>query len=333
MPLVTVTTPQFLFRRRLFLDPYLDTINDEASIFDIPISVDFNPHKVQSLEITDFLLPRNYTPMAYTSSRGTNPGNNYVDVRVTTYPVPTNTLTFSWRIPATREYVDSPAGFLADPVATPAMANISRYVNTLATQLDIHMDDLGDPTFNTFNGWNWRVAEGQPFSSGRYGNIHYMLELGGAPNTATVEFLFGTGANVAESAWSQLGFTEGVDSVSPQTINGTLYTGAIPDRYIEFNPDRYVDISFDEIPELTPHSRLWTTHSHDYKYNDWCVEKVRLLTDPPRRIETLTTRIRLPDGRIPNIISYYSWDLTLDLLLVSPETKVPEWVNQFLSLD
>lgn len=332
MPLEKVPTPQFLFRRRVFIDPYSDTIDPNAPMHDMTVRVPYHPGKVTSIEITDFLIPRDYTPPVLVQA-GRKGINTWVDLRVTTYPVATATLDISFEVNATRDYFVQflGGGILADERFRTANGTIPTFVDSLATALDIEMDRLGDATFSTSNGWNFVVTEGQVFPSGRYGNIHIELRDTNVANTATVQFLGATGANAGSQAFKVFGFEEGFDTPATQTINGTLYTALIPERYINLFPYRYIDVSFDEIPELQPHTRFWNTSSLDYKRNEWAVEKPRLLTDPPRRIERLTSRLRVQNGLLPNEITFKSWNFTFDIIQVSPETEVPPWVEQFLT--
>lgn len=333
MPLEKFDTPQFLFRRRLFLDPYVDFITPGQPMSDTTVEVPFNPGKVQSLEISDYAIPRNYTS-AVLVDENRDTINSFIDLRIQDYPVVTNTLDFSIRVPVNRSYTGATiASVIPYTGFLPGMATIDTFLDTMAENLTIAMDQENDAFFNTGNNWAFVVTRGEVFPSGRYGNIHINLQQNGVADTGTVQSLGATGPNADNYAHEIFGLTEGVDTPATQIINGTTYTGLIPSSYINVFPYRYVDFTFDEIPELTPHSRIWNTSTIDYSMSRWCVEKPRLLTDPPRRLDRLTVRVRLPNNLLPNILSFKSWNLTLEALLVSPETEIPGWVQQFINFD
>ena len=333
MPLERIAAPQFLFRRRVFLDPYINTINTSSPMFDNTVEVPYHPGKVTSLEISDYAIPRDYTGPVLIEADRTGI-NSWLDLRLQTYPVVSATLDLSFQINSTRNYVgvDTTSPFQGQRFST-ANATINAFLESLADSLDVEMDFANDPTFSTINGWNFVVTAGQVFPSGRYGAVHIELRNSNTPGTGTVQFLGATGANAGNQAWNVFGFEEGVDTPATQTIDGTLYVALIQSRYLNLFPYRYVDVTFDELPELSPHSRFWTTSSSDYKYNEWAVERPRLLTDPPRRLERLTARIRVQNDNLPNQVTFAAWNFTTEIIQVSPETEVPAWVEQFLSFD
>lgn len=332
MPLQVVPTAQYLHRKRIFIDPYIDNLNVASSMYNITIDVPSHPQKIQSIEITDFMIPHNFTPAVF-ENQPDQIDNNWVDVRIADYPAAANTLEFSFRLPSTRFYDSGTPTTFASTIPIPSMANIPYFINSFAQALNDAMEAEGDATFNAANNWAFYVYEGKPFTSGVYGGLHIEFRQNNVAGTGSIEFLFSSGANATNSAWKVLGFDQGIDTPTTTVIDGTTYVAAVQDSYLQLNPYRYIDVTFDEVPELRPHSRLWTTHSIDYKFNPWVIEKVRLLTQPLKRLETLTTRIRMADGLTPNTMSYYNWLLTLDMLVVSPETNLPDWINQFLSFD
>lgn len=313
MPLQTVpSSAQYLHRRRVFVDPYIDRQNVAADgdISEITVKVDNHPQFVQSIELTNYNFPLDMAP-TFINEDGDFAGSNYLDIRLQDYPAAVQTLEFTAVLPTYR------------------FTSIQALKDYLPDFLDELMDAQSHAYFNTGNGDAFTVVDNQEFlNSGNTGAIIIKNERSSVANSNSLYYLFGTGANAANSPKNQLGFPDGGDVGGPQTINGTFITHPMPTTYWNLYPFRYVDLFIDEVSELTPHSRIWLTRTDDFKRVRQANDAVRLLADPKKRLETLTIRLRLPDGRRPNMISNQGYDLTFDILLVSPEVSIPDWVKQ-----
>lgn len=114
------------------------------------------------------------------------------------------------------------------------------------------------------------------------------------------EFLFGTGPNKEESAALVLGFDEIDYTFFPIIINGTAFRAVVSPRKTQINRFRYLDVFIDEVPEFKPFHRIFipTVRSLSTSLPE-NASRMRLLTQPVRKLETLTIRLRLPGGIKP----------------------------------
>jgi hypothetical protein len=193
------------------------------------------------------------------------------------------------------------------------------------------MDEESDAFFNTGNGVAFSVVPSQIFlNTGNVGAIVIYAEISNVADTVSLYWLFGTGTNSADAPNIQLGFPEKADVGGPQTINGTFITYPMPLTYWKLYPNRYVDINLNRTPEFKPHSRVWLTRTDDFRRPRQNVAGVRLLVEPIRRLDNMKVSLTLADGTEPSIISNQGYNITYDLLLVSPEINIPKWVQQYL---
>jgi hypothetical protein len=71
-------------------------------------------------------------------------------------------------------------------------------------------------------------------------------------------------------------------------------------------------------------------YSHTASCNNSKEKQTRLLVDPVRRMDKMRIKVTLRDGRDPVEFYRAGVDLVFDLLLIAPETNIPEYVNQRL---
>lgn len=114
------------------------------------------------------------------------------------------------------------------------------------------------------------------------------------------EFLFGSGPNKDRSAALVLGFDEIDYTFFPVVLNGTPFNIAVSPRKAQVNKYRYLDVFIDEVPEFKPFHRIFipTIRSLSTSLPE-NASRMRLLTQPLRKLDTLTLRLRLPGGIKP----------------------------------
>lgn len=315
MPLKKTPGKSYLHRERIFIDPYLDDtrVNEDGKFDSISVDVSSHPQNVASIETTNFSFPQSLAP-PFVFPTSSQTGSHTLDVRLTDYPAAANSLDFSVTLPSIR--YDS----------------ISDQMSELETLLEDAMDAESDPNFNTgAANVSFTVIDSQTFlNTGNVGAIVIYAEFASTPDTISLYWLFGSGANTNDAPNIQLGFPTKLDVGGPQTINGTFITYPMPITYWKIYPHRYVNVNLRETPELKPHSRIWLTRTDDFRRLRRNVANVRLLTKPIRRLDTLNIDIRLPGDLKTNAISNQGYDLTFDILLVSPEIHLPDWLYQYL---
>ena len=127
-----------------------------------------------------------------------------------------------------------------------------------------------------------------------------------ALNSTNCTFLFGTGSNKHRSAASILGFDDTDLSFVDITFGTDTY------KYIESilpaqtNKFRYLDINIEEANEFSPFYRVFlpTVRALSAAMPENS-SRVRLLTKPVRKLETLTISMRLPGGVKPFVANNY----------------------------
>lgn len=324
----------YFFRERIFLDPDTDNVNpapgpvlvtNNDTQFTRRVFTPSRPNHIASLEVTQYCVPKEFTPMIWPVVTEAGYGGNAaksvqglggaLDVHI--------------------------AGFGGQPDA-----NFTMYLPALATRTSVRNFWLDEfPTYLAAAAQ--QLAEGgaidatwvnldvtstadEPFAngSGRFGGFAIKATQGVGLVSRPITFLFATGPNAASNPAVALGFDAGVDT-GPRVVNGTSYTGPITDRFPAMYDYRAVDLTFGELPNLQPHSRFFTTSKGDFFRSENNTQaEPRLLTEPLRRSDVLTVTWRLRDGLIPNLTAGKTWLLTLDALLTSPETTIPCWVWQ-----
>ena len=119
-------------------------------------------------------------------------------------------------------------------------------------------------------------------------------------------FLFGTGPNKEESAGTVLGFNDVDVTSSPVVIDGTNFQIATPPNRATLNKYRFVDLYIDEFPEFQPFHRIYVpTIASNVTTLPENSSRVRLLTQPPRKLKELTLRIRIQGNLKPTTSQPY----------------------------
>ena len=307
--------PDFLFRRRVFVDPIRNALTPghEKSYYDVAVPISDQPDKIVSVEVSDFSVPQELAP-GFMKADGVYPETALLDIRLSDYPNYTNTVDFTVTLPTIRWLEAS---------------SVDYFLYNLPIIIAGQLDDYA--VFFDSSNTTWSVTRDVKFNgSGRIGgwSISADYNSGGA-NSTDLRFLFASGPNAENNEIHKLlGFTEKVDVGGPATINGESVTHPIPNRMVNIYPHRFVDFTTKEFPELEPLARIFTTPLYDFRRSTEALSQPRLLTNTPKRLDVLTIKARLGDGRRPNTITGRGYDLTLDILQQSVETCVPGWLQQ-----
>ena len=330
MPLYNINTPHYLNRRRIFIDTDLRDPEMSINQYDSVYRLDDLYQKVQSIELVAFNVPRAIFPTfveRQTHEDGTdNTGNNLIDIRLRDVPL-TQELVFTVTIP-------------------PSYFKTATELSTvLGPLIESTMDAQGDAFFNTGAGVAISLFVDTTTSPNE--KIIYNSAIGGNSTIISMEFLFETGTNVADSAWKVLGFIKNQDAGGYDVDTGGFITNdPLPSRAVLLQPYRYIDISIEEFPELSPIARIFVTDesitsdtaflsgqppANASSYNR--LKGPRLLSSNPlRHIDTFHLRIRF-EGNVRPLpeFDHLGMDFTFDMLILSPEQAIPCWVEQRLA--
>lgn len=314
------TDRQYIDRRRIQISGHSARSNNDGSkrwdIFNYSEDVDGHPSNVSAIELTGFIVPQMYVPIfPFPEQLPSQPGSRYLDILMVD---PTGTyadFTFSVEMPFLRR-------------ATPEIT-----YQLLVDMIEEAMNDA-TPSHPVFRlpTTQWSVEYDVEFADGTYGGVSFSARTAIAtPFSPEITFRFGSGPNADNSAWYELGFEQGVDAGPNTPPSGNAVIFPTPTRLYNFWPYRYINIDIDEIPEFTPHSRVYLCKSNEYAGNSHeAIDGVRLLTQPPRRLDTMTVHISLRNGATPHPLANDPHSFTFDLLLSVPEFGIPDWIRQSL---
>lgn len=299
---------QYLDRGRIHVDPF------EADDFTDPYAIvvdarDSRPNVI-AMELSNWHVPHSITP-AFMPTIGNFQGNNLLDVRLTTYPVATQTVDHTY------------------PLWQENYPTIEAFATGLETMLNIMQEQFPVAFWRDTNGWKWTVT---PNTTGVLVNgtgfLNIDLQQSNTANSAEVEFLFATGPNRANSPRSVLGF-EAVDAGGAQVIDTVLYTNPLPTKLPNPWIYPYVDVQIEPGQELQPLARIPTAGLQGRLWQHWVGYKPRILLDPPLRIQKLRIRVSGPLGVPLNPVKWDGYNLTIDALsLMSMPDSIPSWVRQ-----
>lgn len=338
MPLPDFTSTKYLDRHRVFIASD-DKRAEGQTFWNGLYTVGKQLRDVVSIEVVGYNIPRAIFPTFVAESRlpdGTlRPGNNKLDVRVTDVPV-TQSLTFT---------VTFPEGGFGNSVV---------FSGDITQRLNDAMDAAGDPVFNTSN--NYEFVSTATGNSALNNALAYfdgtftapVFRYTGDASLASSEFLFGSGENAANSAWKVLGYDQGVDSGGPTlTAPGTTFD-PIPVRATNQNPFTYVDVVVAEARERNPVKRIFTQElgigSNSLIANaipaDFVLTangnrrwtSLLLIDNPIRQLKELNISLEFQDGAIPPASHQLHYDLILDIIYLTPESAIPDWVKQTFTL-
>lgn len=304
--------PQFLHRRRIQVSSHTANSNFDGTgrwnISDFTERVDGAPSEVVSMELTSVIMPRCYiSPFPR--------GSRFLDVRLEMEADPTQTLTYTIEMPP-RFYVTR-----------------KRTWDVILDTLTRQMDYQNDPNFNTSNGVSWVLETDQEFADGTYGASVVTAKQYDS-STILVYFLFGSGGHADDTPWWEFGFDQGVDVGGTQVLpSGDTVLRPVPLRAVNFWKDRYVDVFVDQVPELSPHSRIFLCDPVDYiNKSKKCPDGVRVLTESVHLLDVVRIRLRLANDRPIFEGANDPSSLTFDLLQVVQQGQIPSWVNQEFEL-
>lgn len=289
MPLQIAEGEHYIEVDRFFLDS--DDKEEGGTVSDYRVKLNKVVEDVIGIELTAYAVPSSLTP---TFLSGTN---DTVDFSLSAGAL-TKTFTARWPSQSyTYQNVDNP--YLS-------------YVNGLAQILGAAV--AFDPDFG-LNGPNFAFF----FSVADVG-LKTDIRVSG---TGITEFrlLFASGPNAAEAANVQMGFPTAVDTaagvteiVSPQAVKLDIYTR--------------VDITVDEFAELRPLDVVYNTNSAYFGtiYNDKNVTRTQLLTQPLRRLEFMTIRLRI--NGVPVVDTpRNAHSLTFTVFSLSKDIALPKWAK------
>ena len=316
-------------RERHYVDNN-ERLQGSASSFDIITGLNKHYQNVESIEVTNYNIPDDMATSFYEATPN-SPGNNLLDIRVQT-PNNSDSLEFTVTIPTDRRWT-TPSNYI------PEGQIVEAYFKTL---LDDTMDAQGDAYFNTGNNIEWVVSM---VSFQEYYQIVFELKDTTNPGTPVAQhafFLFGSGPNAGNSCERFMGFIEGEDTkvytssyqwAPPFSFLGNI-TGPAGIHLMQFIPYRYVDVFIQEMePNLltnVPSARVFVSEDITYSSSRELPSRPRLMTTPLRTTDKLRVYLELEDQRLPTELSTNGWDVSLDILSLSNETTIPDWVAQRL---
>ena len=313
MPLQTVVGPHYIRRVRIYVDPDLRDPNRSVDQFEFLLPLDNLYEKVASIELVSYNVRRSIQ-RTFMAQVGTGPaGNNIVDIHMEDVATGLEVLDFALVIEEA-DYVNG-----ADLAAA------------LTTQLNTQMDAQSHAFHNTGNTVVWTVTfDPDPNILGMDDALVFLVEEGAVADTVQANFLFSSGRNSSSNAAKVLGFTE--DDTLVFASGGNTFYNPVPTHTPVLTPFRYLDVFIKEFSELLPVGRVWLTppETHFFPEVSLAHDTILLNSAPKHRIEELRFDLRLPNGRKPAAEICAGIDLVFDLLLISHEHHIPNWVQQRL---
>ena len=155
------------------------------------------------------------------------------------------------------------------------------------------------------------------------------LATGLALNSTNCTFLFATGPNKARSSASILGFDDNIDLIFLDYVVGP-YTFKFAESLFpaQINRFRYIDILLEQTPELAPLYRIFLptirSVATSMPENN---ARVRLLTEPLRKLKTLNISLRLEGNVIPVFRQPFYFSLRIYQLrptLIEPQAAIKQ---------
>lgn len=141
-------------------------------------------------------------------------------------------------------------------------------------------------------------------------------------SAGTLSFLFASGTNAGNSAFSPMGFTQ-TDTVAASSI--------VSPKKTNLRPYRFIDINIEEAREFSPNFRVWTTSPNSMSLST-IPHRTRLLSSKPiHRLKRLRITITLEGGLLPTY-DEGGHDFLVTIFSLSNEQSVPPWVRQGFNL-
>lgn len=295
MPLVLGANDEFEFVQveRIFTD---SSERQDGTVSDYVIPLKKRIQNVIGMELTGFAIPSSMTPTFVKGS------NDSIDFELSQGAV---TKLFHAVMPS--NYFDY------QNVAVPYLD----YVSVLQQVLNrtIFFDpDFGSAGVTPVFFWTQSVPEQNTVI--------------GTAGGATLRLLFASGPNALTSARKVMGFNALDYTVPP----GSFLTSEFA---VNTEPFNYVEIYVDELREYTPLARLFNQPSNgSVIQQDTSQTRLRWLSDaPPRFLDKLTIRVRLPGGKPIENEFKNNHSLTFTAVCLSHNaTPVPSYIRNMGSL-
>lgn len=301
MPLEKERGPSYVKVTKIHVDSSKRNTTDSKSVTDYVIVLEKAIQYVIGMEITAYDMPRSLTP-SFTAQQDNIAGTNKIDFELSANSGAV-IQTFSVTLPQRK--------FTYQNLSSP----LDGYVNTLEMLLNDAIASDG----NFGEGGTYEAT----FTVVPTADQSTRVDVSGT-GVDGFRFLFDSGSNQANSAYSQMGFTK---------VDGTTATTQESPNSVNLDTHRYVDVFIEEVPEFKPVERLYLNpSSSDSVLNNLNINRTRLLTDPVHRLRTLRIRLSLPNGASPPSTSSEEHGFTLTVTSLSNETSVPAWVNQTFTL-
>jgi hypothetical protein len=328
MPLQDISTKKYIKRTRLFLSSNDKDDTASKGDYDYIINLKQEIQNVLSIELIGWNIPRYLTASflgRYTQSvkpyastlnpRGSVPGSSIADVLIVD-ETGLETLNFVLDM----ELVTPTAPALPVSYAGRKMT-IDQIAVAFEEAIPLALDAAGHATLNTTN---YTVNVGIDINNRFFFNMHRI----GLPATqASVQFLLATGINHMDSMHRVLGLPKADTTINPTT------SGIQSLCSIDTEPYRYIDIELGQIPQFRPFARIFVSGDStrdEFKRPDNPPEKIRLLTDPLRRLDRINIKLKLQDDKAPNHEIITGHDLSFEVLSLEPTNVLPDWVDQRL---
>lgn len=301
MPLEKERGPSYVKVTKIHVDSSKRNQTDSKSVTDYVIVLEKAIQYVVGMEITAYDMPRSLTPSFLASQDGIA-GTNKVDFELSA-DTGSVVQTFSVTLPQ--------RNFTYQDLLSP----LNGYTNTL----ELILNDAIANDANFGEGGAYEAT----FTVVPMPDQTTRVDVSGV-GVDGFRFLFATGANESNSAYSQMGFTK---------VDGSTALSQVSPNSARLDTYRYVDVFIEEVPEFKPVERLYLTpSSSDSVLNNLNINRTRLLTDPVHRLRTLRVRLELENGASPPSTSAEEHGFTLTVTSLSNETSVPAWVNQTFTL-
>lgn len=330
--------PVYLDRHRVFVDSRekirTETRSDGREFWVGEYSVGTELSDVVGFELVGYQLMRAIAPTFWRegTGKGTGPsGNNWLDIRIGDVPE-TASLEFSVEF--------EPGTLIAEA------GNLTAF-DRLLDKINNTLYSLGDATFNAANGYVFDLDGRTNAEDSKYDEIvsegtglwfPLILKKVLDSTVCSLQLKFGTGEHAANSAWNVLGYEEGVDAVG----SGGL-TQPAPIRPVTLRPVRYVDVIVEEAGERrNPVHRIYLEDGKPAEYTSFYAGSLEptsttrteppssrvLDNESPRNMRTIRVSLEFEGGVVPPSSHELHYDLVFDILHLSPEQSVPNWVQQ-----
>lgn len=247
--------------------------------------------------------------------RSTVPGNMILDVELTDADN-TTTITFPVDMEGVLSLTSSGtslSGITIDP--------IDLLYTFLVFNIPFALLQAADPVINT-STYRTIFPFNAPFPEGTSRFLFAIREIAPPYRFGRVRFLFRSGPNEADSIHRVLGFDKADTTPDP------VYNGVVSPYRMNPKPFRYVDVSIDEVPEFSPHSRVYLTNNKYSIAANPAGGNVRFLKKPLQRLDRMTLSVNLEGGRTLSWRGEQSHELEFEVLSLEPTTGHPEWVHQ-----